>query len=610
MLQIEQDFLEYLVKQGVLDAKHAQEIKLESVKTGQSIETILLNKGILSKRQYHKYRASFFGVKFIDSIYTIKIDEPSLKIIKTYIDKVKETKSFPFEYNPKLHTAKLILADFSNYNIIQFWRMVLKTNNIEIYTTVPEEIEAFIASKFGHLTSSSIVRDIAQSQATAPKEQETTDISTAAYSKVAKLLEEIISDAIKLEASDIHIEPLENRVRVRFRLDGLLQERLELSKSILPEFVTRVKILARLKIDETRLPQDGRILKVVDGKEYDLRISTMPTIYGEKVVMRILPREMKILSLEDLGLRGTALKNFRDALKYTAGIILITGPTGSGKTTTLATALRYLNKEEVNIVTIEDPVEIRQPGLTQIQVNERIGLTFAKILRSVLRQDPDIIMVGEIRDQETAELAIRAAMTGHLVLSTLHTNDAATAFSRLIDMGAEPYLVASTVKLVVSQRLVRTLCMYSRYKYIPPEDIRQFVLDNLKDIPNFDVFKYLEEIANDPERAKRSIEDPQYRLYPPVAPPFVDDKGQQQFYLYNAKKDERCNDRAYKGRIGIFEVLKVTQTIQEAILKGKSASEIEKIARSEGTLSFTQDGIIKALEGITTLDEVLRVAFV
>ena len=374
------------------------------------------------------------------------------------------------------------------------------------------------------------------------------------------------------------------------------------------ELVTRVKILARLRIDETRLPQDGRMLKIVNGAEYDIRVSIVPTVYGEKVVMRVLPREVKLLTFEDLGLRGKALKDMQRTLSLTAGIILITGPTGSGKTTTLGTALRYLNKPEVNIVTIEDPVEIRQDGLTQIQVNSRIGLTFAKILRSVLRQDPDIIMVGEIRDKETAELAIRAAMTGHLVLSTLHTNDAATAFSRLIDMGVEPYLVSSTVKLVVAQRLVRTLCMFSREKYIPPIEEKQLLEKRLGEIKDFDIYTYLEKLSQDVTRNSRKPDDPLYRLYPPVAAPFVDEHGNKQFYVYKAVPHNRCNNRAYKGRMGIFEVLRVTSEIETAVLKNTPADEIARIARSQGTLSFMQDGLIKTIEGITTLDEVVRVA--
>ena len=609
-LQINQDFLNYLVKQNAITAQQAQEVKIKSLKTKQDVTKYLLEEGLITPRQYYKYKAAFFGVKFIDDIYSIRIQPRALAYIKKNIDKVKETKSFPFEVNPELKEAKIVIANFSDYNTIQVWKMLLGVQNVEIYGAVPQEIEAYITSKFGNLTTSEIVKDIDTETFVNQNQQQNKDMDTQSFSKVAKLLDEMLVDAIKIEASDIHIEPLENRVRVRFRIDGLLQERFELSRAILMELVTRVKILAKLRIDETRLPQDGRIPKVVHGAEYDIRVSIVPSVYGEKVVMRILPREVKLLTFEDLGLRGDSLKNMQETLNLTAGIILITGPTGSGKTTTLGTALRYLNKPEVNIVTIEDPVEIRQDGLTQIQVNSRIGLTFAKILRSVLRQDPDIIMVGEIRDKETAELAIRAAMTGHLVLSTLHTNDASTAFSRLIDMGAEPYLVASTVKLVVAQRLVRTLCMFSRTSYIPPLEIREFISEHLNSVKGFDLYKYLETISNDVTRKSRTPKDRLYRLYPPVEPPFKDEKGQEQFYLYKSTPHSRCNNRAYKGRIGIFEVLKVTSQIEDAILKNTPADQIAKIAREQGTLSFMQDGLLKTVEGLTTLDEVLRVASV
>ncbi len=612
VLQLSQDFLDFLVQKGVLQPQKAQELKIKSVKLNKDISTLLLEEGVLPPRKFYQYRAEFFGVKFIPDIYSIRIQPRALTIIKKQIDKVKETQSFPFEVNPDLGNAKLVIANFSDYNTIQLWKMLLGVQNLEIYAAVPNELEAFISTKFGNLSTSEIVKsiDTNQEQSLNDEEESVIEEEPESFSKVAKLVNELLEDAIKVEASDIHIEPLENRIRVRFRIDGLLQERLELSRNILMELVTRIKILARLRIDETRLPQDGRILKRVKNAEFDIRVSIVPTVYGEKVVMRILPREVKLLTFEDLGLRGKALQDMQDTLNLTAGIILITGPTGSGKTTTLATALRYLNKPEVNIITIEDPVEIRQDGLTQIQVNSKIGLTFAKILRSVLRQDPDIIMVGEIRDKETAELAIRAAMTGHLVLSTLHTNDAATAFSRLIDMGAEPYLVSSTVKLVVAQRLVRTLCMFSREKYMPTKEIHEFIVKKLQNVGNFDIYKYLEQISKDVTRNARKPSDRLFRLYPPIEPPFLDQNGQENFYLYKASPHPRCNNRAYKGRVGIFEVLRVTSEIEDMILKNTPADKIAQRAREQGTLSFMQDGLIKSLEGITTLDEVLRVASV
>jgi general secretion pathway protein E len=358
-------------------------------------------------------------------------------------------------------------------------------------------------------------------------------------------------------------------VRVRYRIDGILSERLVLPKSVNDAVVSRIKILSGMKIDEKRLPQDGRFNYRAQGEEVDLRVSSLPTVHGEKIVMRLLKKSGAVPTMADLGLRGRALKNLEDAILRPHGIILICGPTGSGKTTTLYAVLSKINTNRVNIVTLEDPVEYQIPGVNQVQINPQAGLTFASGLRSFLRQDPNIIMVGEIRDTETADLAVQAALTGHLVFSTLHTNDASGALPRLLDFGIEPFLLASSMTAIVAQRVVRRICDSCKTDYEPtPTVVEDF----------------------------QSILGP---LFP---------KTDTVFRLHKGTGCRECNDSGYQGRIGIFEVLPVSEAIARLILERAAASDIEKQAKVEGLVSMKQDGYLKALEGITTIEEVLRVA--
>jgi type IV pilus assembly protein PilB len=397
------------------------------------------------------------------------------------------------------------------------------------------------------------------------------DISSAPVSRIVNM---ILEYAAKFKASDVHIEPRENKLSVRYRVHGVMSEKLTLPKKLIPSIVSRIKILSDLKIDEHRVPQDGRIQLKVDDKLIDLRVSVVPAIYGEKVVMRLLERGGSVLPLEKTGLRGQGYKIFIESLAKTQGIILITGPTGSGKTQTLASSLQILNKPDVNIMTLEDPVEIRVDGVNQVQVNADVGLTFAKGLRSFLRQDPDIIMVGEIRDKETAELAIQASLTGHLVLATLHTNSAAGALPRLYDMGVPPYLLASTIDVVVAQRLVRTLDAKSAEMFVPPDEIVQQIKGALASVKGYDMLT----AAGDPQKIElfKAVSSPQ-------------------------------NPSGYAGRIGIFEVMRISDKIGRMITGNKSAQEIERQAIDEGMITLLQDGFMKALEGITTVEEILRV---
>jgi len=389
----------------------------------------------------------------------------------------------------------------------------------------------------------------------------------------AKVVQSIITQAVRKSSSDIHIEPTEKEVIIRFRVDGVLQKITTLPKTIHAAIISKIKILSSLKIDETRLPQDGRFKTTVDKKEIDFRVSTFPTIFGEKAVMRILDKSKGILTLEELGLRGRGFKLVEEGIHKSHGMTLVTGPTGSGKTTTLYAVIDRLNNAGQNIVTLEDPVEYQIPGINQAQVKPSIGFSFANGLRSILRQDPDVIMVGEIRDFETAELSIHSALTGHIVLSTLHTNNAAGAIPRLIDMKIEPFLLASAVNTIVAQRLARKICEQCR----TVQDLEPGVTQEIEE-----VIEHMPSVEKD--KVKRS-----------------------KLEFYQGKGCKACSDTGYKGRVGLFEVLSMNAKISELTIAKSSEEQIETEAKSDGMLAMKEDGIMKALEGITTIEEVFRI---
>lgn len=406
-------------------------------------------------------------------------------------------------------------------------------------------------------------------------------------SPISKALSTILEYAAKNGASDVHIEPLQTALKIRCRVDGILREILRLPKSTEPPLVSRIKILANLKIDEHRIPQDGEFSINSAGKDIDLRIAISPTVWGEQVVIRLLDKSGTSLKLEDMGYAGRALRTIREGIKSTSGMVLTSGPTGSGKSTSLYALLQEVKSDSINIVTLEDPVEYKMPGVNQIQVNADVGLTFGNGLRSILRQDPDVIMIGEIRDKETAELAVQAALTGHLVFSTLHTNSAAGILPRLLDMGIEPFLIASTVRTVIGQRLVRRIGAkketYQSDK-VETEAIRQTIGALLP--------KSKEEMA-------AAVKDLGHKTLP---------LADQNAYTLTKGVDSPETPGGYKGRVGIFEVFSVTEQIQELILKHAPSSEIQKMAEAQGMITMRQDGYMKALEGHTTITEINRVA--
>ncbi|WP_457680935.1 GspE/PulE family protein [Thermovibrio sp.] len=375
-----------------------------------------------------------------------------------------------------------------------------------------------------------------------------------------QLINQILTLAVRVRASDVHFEPFKDKMKIRLRVDGVLKTVREISKSKVPSVISRLKIMANLDIAEKRLPQDGRIMVKVGGKEVDIRVSTLPTYFGERVVLRLLMKESILYSTKELGLLPDDYEKFTELITSPHGIILVTGPTGSGKTTTLYAALSEINREEINVITVEDPVEYQLEGISQVQVKSEIGLTFARALRSILRQDPDVIMVGEIRDIETAEIAIQAALTGHLVLSTLHTNDAPSSITRLTDMGIEPFLVASSVIGVIAQRLVRKVCPYCRELYTPTLE----------------------------EKREIGLEDFQGK--------FARGRG-----------CEHCLGTGYLGRTAIYEILPISKRVRKMILEGRDSEEIKEVAVKEGMRTLKMDGAQKVKMGITTVEEVLRV---
>ncbi|HSX47432.1 MAG TPA: ATPase, T2SS/T4P/T4SS family [Patescibacteria group bacterium] len=407
-------------------------------------------------------------------------------------------------------------------------------------------------------------------------------------SPISKALTAILEFAGRNRASDVHVEPMEKDVKIRCRIDGVLREVMRLPKSTEPALVSRIKILSNLKIDEHRIPQDGSFSIVVDKKAIDLRIAIAPIVWGEQVVIRLLDKSSTSLKLEDMGYTGRSLRIIRKAIKSPNGMILTSGPTGSGKSTSLYALIQEIKNDNINIITLEDPVEYKMEGINQIQVNPDVGLTFATGLRSILRQDPDVVMVGEIRDKETAQLAVQASLTGHLVFSTLHTNSAAGILPRLLDMGVEPFLIASTVHTVIGQRLARRIETTSRELYQSTEAETQSIKESVGIL-----------LPNNKEDIEKIGKDIGYKSLP---------LNNQNAYTLAKGTDSNESPGGYKGRVGLFEVFDVTESIQELIMKRSTSNVIEKQARSEGMITMRQDGYLKALAGATTLSEVNRVA--
>jgi len=561
-----QTLADILVSQQALDPTRAQQVKAAEIQTGKTQEEILRSQKLVSEEALVKGKAALYNIPYID-LSTIPASPEALAVLPQEV--AERFKVFPISVDKASKRMDLAMADPMDLTAIEFIEQ--KTGlNVKPYAAELLKIEEFVSTRY----TSSLAQEVTEAlKEVAPEEAEKRVLQAPKTGfireeKVAEIVTHILDFAIRARASDVHIEPEEKSTRVRYRIDGILQEKLTIPKGLHDALVSRIKILSGMKIDEKRIPQDGRFNFKGGDEEVDLRVSSLPTSWGEKIVMRLLKKTGGIPDLPDLGLRGRALKNLEDAILRPHGIILICGPTGSGKTTTLYSIIQRINTPKVNIITLEDPIEYKIPGVNQVQVNPAAGLTFASGLRSFLRQDPNIILVGEIRDRETADLAIQASLTGHLVFSTLHTNDASGALPRLLDMGAEPYLLASSMTAIVAQRVVRKVHEKCRVAY----EADPKVISDIKGT-----------LGN---------------LWP-------DGK---ELKLYKGKGDAECNNSGYFGRVGIFEVLPVTEKVSRLILERAPSSSIEKEAIQEGMITLKQDGYMKVLEGITTLEEVLRVA--
>ncbi|PIR42669.1 secretion system protein E [candidate division WWE3 bacterium CG_4_9_14_0_2_um_filter_35_11] len=589
-----------LLADGLISKHQYEEIKNEKLRSDKLTKQIILENQYIDETQLAMESSKLEGIPFIDPL-NLSIPPETVQSIPE--EMAKKYTIIPIEKNE--NTLGIAMADPQDLLIIQFLERSLKLK-IKPYTSTRSAILGAIDREYSKSLGKDVNKAIEQATETSTKKmtESLQNIDQAKQiikvSPVAQIVSVIIEYAVKSGASDIHIEPFETGTRIRYRIDGILQEKFPLPKEIHNSVVARIKILANMPIDERRKPLDGKFRVIFGDSKTDLRVSTLPTIFGEKVVIRLLKDQKAVYTLKGLGIWGNAHNVFNKALKQTTGIILVTGPTGSGKTVTLATALYKVNSIKVNIITLEDPVEINIPGVNQVQINIKADLTFANGLRSILRQDPNIIMVGEIRDGETARLAIQAALTGHLVLATLHTNSAAGAIPRLTDMGIESFFLASTINAVLAQRLVRKICENCKEEYEPEENIKKDIQETLGEKlikigqghnPFSDVYTDEDVPINNQIQKETQAEFDINKLK-----------------LYRGKGCEKCNQTGYKGRIGIYEVLEVNNEIQKLAENNAITDDIEKHAKDNGMITLVQDGYLKALWGITTIDEVHTVA--
>ena len=532
---------------------------------GQRLGVVLMDLGFTDEKQIMKALCSQLKLQPVD-LSNIRIPEEITKLTEEAV--LRKHNLIPFQFHEKNpNVIKVAMSDPLDIRAMDDFSIITGLQ-IERYVATPSDIAAAIDRYYGNAEALRVAEQYTRERKEQNKNKnvEAEDESNVQQAPIVKLLGQIIEQAVHKRTSDIHIEPMENQVRIRFRVDGVLHEAMRHDISLHAALIARIKIVSGLDISEKRRPQDGRATSIVDRQEYDIRVSILPTVYGEKVVMRLAKKKALTMDKKELGFPDDELAKFDKILSHPNGMILVTGPTGSGKSTTLYTALNELNGEGVNIITVEDPVEANVAGINQVQVNEKAGLTFSSALRSILRQDPDIIMIGEIRDQETAAIAVKASITGHLVVSTLHTNSAASTITRLADMEVENYLIADSVVGVIAQRLVRRVCPNCGVVHeASPADLKTLGLQDLN----------------------RKV----MLRYP------------------GHKECVRCGGTGYFGRIGIYEIMPIINDLRQAINQGKNADELEAIALRHGMKTLRMSAIEYALKGITTVEEVRRVAF-
>ncbi len=559
------DFTEILVRQGVISNNQLAEAQQMARASGIKIGDALVRLGYASSEEVMRAIAQQFGYDYVD-LSEVAIPPSVIELVPESV--ARENAILPMDERDG--ALKVIVSDPEDFETLDKLRFILN-RQVEVALAPRESIVDAINRHYGltegesadsmlqEFTDTAI--DFTETEETATSADEAVDENSA---PVVRLVHLIISEAVQLRASDIHIEPFEDRVRIRYRIDGVLQERDSPPRRLLGAILSRIKILSRIDIAERRRPQDGRIKATIGDKELDFRVSVLPSSHGQTVVMRVLDKDSIRVGVRQLGLSETDFRSFQNLIRRPNGIILVTGPTGSGKTTTLYAALNDLNRPDRKIITAEDPVEYYLPGINQVEVKHSIGLDFARIIRSMLRQAPNVILVGEMRDSETAEMGIQASLTGHLVFSTLHTNDAPGAVTRMVDMGVPAYLVASSVVAILAQRLVRVICPKCKQPFRPSEAA-------------------LESAGITPEMAATAT--------------FMKGKG-----------CSNCSKSGYRGRLGIFELMLMSSKIRELTYQGASTQEIRKSAIGQGMHTLYQDGINKVMRGITTLDEVFRVA--
>lgn len=565
-----------LLKAEIISADDFEKLSAEAKSLGKLLEDYLVEKKITSSLVLYEHTASYYGLPFID-LKNQNIRKDVLFSIPEPIASTHEIIAFDSDEKD----IKLALINPENIQIIEFIRKKTGLNPI-LYVSTPESLHDTL--KQYHKSLKAEFDYLSDEQKEDLSELDTNkDLKKLAQDvPVVRIVDTLLEYSMIEGASDIHIEPEEKDVLVRYRIDGILKNVMVLPKNVQSGIIARIKILANLKVDEHRLPQDGRFKISNPEHKMAFRVSILPTFDGEKIVLRLLNEKSQILTLEQLGFQQSALEALKRNIAKPHGVLLVTGPTGSGKTTTLYTILNILNQPEINISTIEDPIEYRMPHVNQSQVNTKIGYTFASGLRAFLRQDPNIIMVGEIRDEETAEIATHAAMTGHMVLSTIHTNSAATTLPRLTEMGIPSFLIATTANAIIAQRLVRKICPNCIQSY----NLDKEVVDKLEKQLN------IGDILTTLEKEKQIVSAK---------------KGLSQLLFYRGKGCKQCNNTGYKGRIGIYEILENTEDVAALIVKNASAHEIHQKAVEQGMLTIVEDGFIKAKNGVTTIEEVMRV---
>ena len=584
----EKHLKDFILDSGLVSKSAFSASEKHASESGQSISDVLISDGAINENDLRRIQASILGVPFVD----LKGEHLDFEVLSLIPEPIARNHNI-IAFRRSKDSLEVAMLDTDDLPAIDFIKKKVGLKILPRYTDNESiksallQYQKSLKAEFGDLIQKDIgsIKTVLETGGPDGAEGSGEEISENDLKKLAedlpvvRIVDTLLKHAIIQNASDIHIEPLEEQLLVRYRIDGLLRDAMVLPKNVTPSIAARIKVLSNLKLDEKRLPQDGRFKIDLNGEKISFRVSTLPTYFGEKTVMRVLRESSSGLTLEGLGFHGESLERIHKAMNLTTGMILTTGPTGSGKTTTLYTMLDILNTPDVNISTIEDPIEYQMNRINQTQVKSEIGLTFGAGLRTLVRQDPDIIMVGEIRDTETASLAINASLTGHLVLSTLHTNSAAGALPRLIDMNTEPFLIVSTVSIVIGQRLVRKLTEKKEKYFMTEAELK--TLSESVDI----------------ERVLRALKEEK----------IVDAKATWDKVPFYRPKTGVNVEEAFGGRIGIYEVMKMSGAVKELVMQGKTDKEIEVQAKKEGMLTMIEDGLFKAVQGLTTIEEILRV---